>query len=59
VADVPQAPAERPAASSTTTVTKDKWHVSWWVIVLTVALGVAGFATVAWLNRSLRAAAPR
>jgi hypothetical protein len=52
------APPQQQAAS-TTSVTKDKWHVSWWVIAVTVALAVAGFATIAWLNRGLRAAVRR
>lgn len=52
-------PAAQQVAASTTTVTKDKWRVAWWVIVLTAALAIAGFATIAWLNRTVRAAGGR
>jgi hypothetical protein len=52
-------PAQQLAAASTTTVTRDRWHVAWWVIALTVALAIAGFVTIGRLNRALRPAEPR
>jgi len=46
-------PAQRLAAS-TTTITRDKWHVSWWVIVLTAVIAVLGFGMIVALNGAIR-----
>jgi hypothetical protein len=56
-ADGAAQPAQQLAAS-TTTVTRDRWRVSWWVIALTAAIAVAGLATVVWLNREIRRGNP-
>jgi hypothetical protein len=45
-------------AASTTTVTRDRWHVSWWVLVIVVLIAVLGFAAVIALTRATRQSGP-
>jgi len=41
-------------AASTTTVTHDGWHASWWLLALTVAIAIVGFGALIALNRAGR-----
>ncbi|HWB67719.1 MAG TPA: hypothetical protein VG708_12930 [Mycobacteriales bacterium] len=46
--------AGQPAAASTTTVTHDKWHVTWWLIAVALAIAVAaagGLLTISRVDR--------
>lgn len=40
--------------SSTTTITRDRWQVSWWLVALALSVAVAGFASLVLINRGLR-----
>jgi len=41
-------------AASTTTVSHDRWKVSWWVIVLVAAIAVLGLGALLGLGRLAR-----
>jgi hypothetical protein len=43
-------------AASTSTVSKQTWHVTWWVLAVAIALAVLGFGALAVLARRIRAA---
>jgi hypothetical protein len=44
--------------ASTTTVTKESWHASWWLISLLIVIAVVGVLALLAINRSLRKATP-
>jgi hypothetical protein len=44
------------ADASTTTVTHESWHATWWLITLAVAIAVLGFGALVGLNRVQRRA---
>jgi hypothetical protein len=44
------------ADASTTTVTHESWHATWWLIALAVAIAVLGFGALIGLNRVQRRA---
>ena len=48
------APSAAPVAS-TTTITRDTWHVAWWLVAVALALGVLGVLALLAINRRLAA----
>lgn len=56
-----QAPQVAPsnAAASTSTVSRESWHASWWLIALAVGIAVLGFGALFGMNRLQRPRTPQ
>jgi hypothetical protein len=48
-----------PGAASTTTVSRENWHATWWLIVLAAGIAVLGFGALLGLNRLQRPRTPQ
>lgn len=53
---VPDAAA--PDVAATRTVSRDSWHVAWWLVGLAIGIAVLGFGGLALLSRASRPAGP-